>query len=83
MLMRISQSHEEIPPVVDKGHHAGDEAAALQIVGGKTTPAPLILQFVEIVLGGRPIPVELGDRPDLIRGRGDKSPCVPEGTAYS
>ena len=58
MLVGIGESHEEIPPVVDKRHHAGHEAAAFEIVGGEATPTPLVVQFIKIVFGIRSIAVE-------------------------
>jgi len=59
MLTRFGQADEQTPPVVDQGSLTGHEAAALEIVGGEATPAPVVLQFVERVLGIAAIPIEL------------------------
>ncbi len=49
-----------------------DEAAALEIVGRESAPAPLVLQFIEVVLGIGAIAIELGDRENRMIGRDDE-----------
>jgi hypothetical protein len=43
VLVRIDQPGKERPPVVNQGHQATDDLAAVQIMGGEATPPPLIL----------------------------------------
>ena len=42
MFMGIGEAHEKIPPIVDKRHPAGHEAAAFEVVGGEAAPGPLV-----------------------------------------
>ena len=44
---------------------AGRHLAAQPIVGREAAPAPLVLQLVVAVLGGRPLPVQVGHRQQL------------------
>ena len=55
----MGQPDEQAPPVVDQRHRSGRELAAVQIVRREATPAPLVFQFIEGVLGISPIPVQL------------------------
>ena len=49
--VRARQAHEwleaspQAPPVVDERHRAGGKLAAMQVVRGEPTPAPLVLQL--------------------------------------
>ena len=47
VMVGIGQPPEPRPPVVDERDQAGDDLAALQVVGGKAGPAPVVLQLVE------------------------------------
>ena len=60
----IGQSDEETPPVVDQRHCPGGQLAAMQVMGGKTTPTPLILEFIEGILGIRSVTIELSEGKD-------------------
>ena len=42
MFMGIGEAHEKIPPIVDKRHPAGHEAAAFEVVGREAAPGPLV-----------------------------------------
>ena len=53
----VGQAHKQAPPVVDHGHRARRQLAAMQIVRGEATPAPLVLEFVEGVLRVGPVTV--------------------------
>jgi hypothetical protein len=68
VFVRIREAQKEIPPVINQGHHAGHEAAAFEIMGGEATPSPLILQFIEIVLGVRALAIELGCGTEFVVG---------------
>lgn len=69
---RIGQAHEQAPPVVDQCHRACRQLAAVQVMGGEATPAPLVLELVEGVLRIGPIPVELAQREDFVIEVGDQ-----------
>jgi hypothetical protein len=43
---RIRQTDKQTPPVVDERYSTSRELATMQVTGGETTPAPLVLQFV-------------------------------------
>src|ERR1700738_2435893 len=43
VMVRIGQTHEQVPPVEDEGYNAGQDPAARQVVGGKSAPAPVVL----------------------------------------
>ena len=55
----IRQANKQTPPVIDQRHRTRSKLAAMQIVRGETTPAPLILQLVEGIRRIRPITVQL------------------------
>ena len=55
----IGQSNEQTPPVVDQRHCPGGQLAAVQVVRGEATAAPLILEFIESVLSICPVTVKL------------------------
>src|SRR3954451_4797907 len=44
---RISQTHEQAPPIVDQSNAASEQPAALQVLCREPAPAPLVFQFVE------------------------------------
>lgn len=62
MFVRVGEPDKQRPPVVNQGHHARHDPAAREVLGGEPAPAPLILQFVEIVLGVGPVAIEMGER---------------------
>src|SRR5712675_3634313 len=43
VMVRIGQTHEQVPPVEDEGDNACHDPAARQVVGGKSAPAPVVL----------------------------------------
>src|SRR5258705_6106034 len=43
VMVRVGQTHEEVPPVEDEGDNACHDPAARQVVGGKSAPAPVVL----------------------------------------
>jgi len=61
MLVGVSQSYKQAPPVVNQGSDPRHKAATFEVPGRKTAPAPVIFQFVEVVFGIGAIPVQLGD----------------------
>ena len=68
----MREANEQTPPVVDQGHRTRRQLAAVQIMGGKATPAPLIFQFIEGIFGIRSIPVELAQAENLEVRVGDQ-----------
>lgn len=66
MLIRIGQSNEQAPPVINQCGDSGHRAATLQVLGGKAAPAPVIFQFVKVVLGIGAVSVQLGDAEDFV-----------------
>ena len=66
MPVRLGEPHEQVPPVVDESDEARHELAAGQIAGGKASPAPLVLQFIEGIFAIGAIAVELGERQNLL-----------------
>ena len=56
----------EAPPVVDQVDGAGGELAAIQVGRRKAAPTPLVLQFVESILGISAISVKLAQRQHLV-----------------
>ena len=56
--LRMGKPDVPAPPVVDQGHGTGREIAALQILRGVASPAPLVLEFIEAVLAIGPVPVQ-------------------------
>src|SRR4029077_20806101 len=60
MLVGVGQADEQVPPIGGERDDAGHELAAFNVVGGETAPAPLVLQFVEVVLGIAAVAIELG-----------------------
>ena len=65
MFVRFGEAHEQVPPVVDERDEARHELAAGQIAGGKASPAPLVLQFIEGIFAIGAIAVELGSCGDI------------------
>src|SRR5271166_5170568 len=65
VMVRISQTHEEVPPVEDEGDNTCHDPAARHVVGGKSAPPPVVLQLVEAVLTIAAVSVELTDGQNL------------------
>jgi len=59
------QTGEQAPPVVDQRHRPGRELAAMQTVGGKSAPAPLVFQLIEGIFGIGAVAVELSEGEDF------------------
>jgi hypothetical protein len=57
VLARIGQSHEQRPPILDQRDDPSHQPAARQIASGEAAPAPVVLQFIEIVLGIRAVAI--------------------------
>ncbi len=66
MLVRDFQPHEDRSTVVDQSRNSGHELAALLILRSESTPTPLVLQFVEVVLRIRAVPVMLRNTEHLV-----------------
>jgi hypothetical protein len=49
MMVGLSQTHEQIPPVEHQGDAARHQAASFEIVRCEAAPAPLVLELVEAV----------------------------------
>src|SRR5437763_697878 len=71
-MIRISQAHEQAPPVINQGNAAGEQAAALQILRREPAPTPLVLQLVEPILAVRPIAIQLTQAQNFAVQRGDQ-----------
>ena len=65
VMVRISQTHEEVPPVEDEGDDTCHDPAARHVVGGEAAPAPMVLQLVEAVLTIAAVAIELTDGQNL------------------
>ncbi len=78
VLVGLSQAREQAPPVVDQGDHARHQPRTLEIAGGKPAPAPVVLEFVEIVLAVGAIAIQRGDGEDLGVERGDQHGVLVE-----
>jgi predicted aconitase with swiveling domain len=59
MMLRVSRTDEQVPPVVDQRHHAGGQSAAGQVLRRKAAPSPLVLQLIEPVLAVAAVAVRL------------------------
>ena len=81
MLVGVGQADEQVPPIGGERDDAGHELAAFNVVGGETAPAPLVLQFVEVVLGIAAVAIELGDGEQLAFQRGHQHGVFPRLTA--
>src|SRR5436305_14726206 len=77
VMVRIGQTHEEVPPVEDEGDNACHDPAARQVVGGKSAPAPVVLQLVEAVLTISAVAVKLPNRENLGLQRGHQNSIFP------
>jgi hypothetical protein len=75
----MRQSNEQTPPVVDQCHGTSSQLTAMQVVRGVAAPTPLVLEFIEGVLGIRPIPVELTEAENLVAGVGDENGVLVAG----
>src|SRR5512133_588932 len=78
MMLRISEAHEQAPPIVDQRHTARQQPAAFEIMRGEATPAPLVLQLIERVLAICPIAIQLTERQDLAVERGHQPGVFPD-----
>src|ERR1700749_1586181 len=76
-VIEVGETDEQAPPVEDQRNTAGEQPAPLQVVCCETTPAPLVLQFVERVLAIAPIAVQLAQRDDLAVQRGHQRGVFP------
>src|SRR6202023_3572543 len=65
VMVRIGQTHEEVPPVEDEGDNGWHDPAARDVMGGEAAPAPMVLQFVEAVLTIAAVAIELTDGQNL------------------
>src|SRR2546425_1153890 len=65
----ISQAHKQAPPIEDQRDVPGGDLATQQVLGHKASPAPLVLEFVEVVLHIRPISIKLREAQNLFRQR--------------
>src|SRR6202023_355291 len=77
VMVRIGQTHEQVPPVEDEGENACHDPAARQVVGGKSAPAPVVLQLVEAVLTISSVPVKLPNGQNLGLQRGHQNSIFP------
>src|SRR3954467_5378615 len=75
---RISQTHEQAPPIVDQSNAASEQPAALQVLCREPAPAPLVFQFVEPVLAVRPIAIQLTQGQNFAVQRGDQRGVFPD-----
>ena len=71
VFIRFCQADEQRPPVINQGNHAGDEAARFDFLGHKTAPAPLVFDFIKVVLAIGAITIVLDDADHLVSERGD------------
>ena len=55
----------------------------MQVVGGESAPAPLVLQLIKGVLGVGPIPIELAQRKDFVVEIGDQHGVLIAGHALA
>src|SRR5262249_12433808 len=78
VLVRVSQAHEDIPPIVDERDHACRQSATRDVVRGKTAPRPLVLQLVEAVLTIGAVAVKLGGGENLGIERRDEDGILVE-----
>ena len=60
VMVGVAEESEQAPPVANQGDKAGHDLAVLQVAGGEAGPTPLVIQFVEGVLAGGPVAVDLG-----------------------
>jgi hypothetical protein len=58
MMFGIGQTGEQAPPIVDQRHGASEQPATCQVLCCETTPAPLLLQFIEHVFRIRSITIQ-------------------------
>ena len=65
MMVRIGKPHEQVPPVGHQCHATGHHLAALPILRREAAPAPLVLEFVEVVFAIGPVTVRLAQGEDL------------------
>jgi len=81
MLIGVSQTHKQAPPVVNQGNDARHKAATFEVLGRKAAPAPVIFQFVEVVFGIGAVPIQLGNAESFLvqggyrRGRYESAPA--------
>src|ERR1019366_10453685 len=70
MMVRISETHEQAPPIIDQRHRAREQTASRQILCGEAAPTPLVLQLVKRVLAVGTIAIQLPERQDFRVQRG-------------
>src|SRR5664280_2946762 len=73
----MRQSHVPAPPVVDQGYRWSTEIAALKVLCGVATPAPLVLQLIKAVLAIGTVSIKLTDGLELKTGVGHQDGVVP------
>ena len=61
MQVRIGETNENVPPVVDEREHARRQPAAREIVSREAAPSPLVLHFIEDVFPIATIAIELSE----------------------
>ncbi len=66
MLTRISQAHEQDPPIVDQRRDARHEAAALGILGGETTKTTIVFHLIEGIFRVGAVTIKLRDGEDFV-----------------
>src|SRR6516165_5766477 len=77
MMIGVGETHEQVPPVEHQRDAASHQAAALEVAGGEATPAPLVLQLVEVVLAIGAVAIELTDSQNLAVQRGHQHGVFP------
>ena len=50
MAVRDRQSHKQCPPVVYQRRHSGYQPTTLVLLRGKTTPIPVVFEFIKVIL---------------------------------
>src|SRR5437870_12804529 len=73
VMVRIGQTHEEVPPVEDQRDNACHDPAARQVVGGISAPAPMLQQLGEAIITMSPLPATRPNCKTLILPRGHKN----------
>jgi hypothetical protein len=65
VLVGVGQADKQVPPVAHQRDDAGHQPAAGEVLSGEAAPAPLVFQFVEIVLGIAAIAIQLSNGQQL------------------
>ena len=66
-------------PITNADRTQSSQLTAMQVVRRIAAPTPLILEFIEGVLGIRPIPVELTEAENLVAGVGHENGVLVTG----